>query len=114
MSINGNHYALNTSSGGMAPPQSSNHLVEKGLFGGRRRKSSSRVRGRTRGTRRHRKFIGEQRGGMAALMPETINATLRETVGVPSYVANTLQGASTGFRSPDPTQQPIGQPVQLK
>jgi len=84
------------------------------LFGGRRRKSSSRVRGSTRRTRRHRKFIGEQRGGMAALMPETINATLRETVGVPSYVANTLQGASTGFRSQDPTQQPIGQPVQLK
>ena len=114
MSINGNHYALNTSSGGMAPPQSSNHLVEKGLFGGRRRKSSSRVRGRTRGTRRHRKFIGEQRGGMAALMPETINATLRETVGVPSYVANTLQGASTAYRMPDPTQQPIGQPIQLQ
>jgi hypothetical protein len=122
MSINGNHYALNTS-GGMAPPQSSNHLVEKGQFGGRRRKYSSRgrvrgSRGRGRGrvhrSRRGRKFIGEQRGGMAALMPETINTALRETVGVPSYVANTLQGASSGFRSADPTLQPIGQPIQLQ
>ena len=112
MSINGNHYALNTS-GGMAPPQSSNHLVEKGMFGGRRRKSSSRVRGRTRGSRRHRKFIGEQHGGMAALMPETINTTLRMVAEAPSSVSSTLQGASTESRSPDPTNQPIGQPIQL-
>ena len=30
----GNHFALNTNT--LAPPQSSNHLVEKGMFGGRR------------------------------------------------------------------------------
>jgi hypothetical protein len=127
MSINGNHYALNTS-GGMAPPQSSNHLVEKGMFGGRRRKSSSRGRvrssrgrgrgrGRSRGSRsrsrRHRKFIGEQHGGMAALMPETINSALRAAAESPSSVTSTLQGASTAFRTSDPTQQPIGQPIQL-
>lgn len=111
MSINGNHYALNTS-GGLIPPQSSNHLVEKSMVGGRRRKSYSRCR--VRRSCRNRKFIGEQRGGMAELMPETINSAIRQTVGTPSYVANTLQGASTGFRSSDPTQQPIGQVIELQ
>jgi hypothetical protein len=97
--INGNHYAVNTDR--MVPPQNSNHLVEKGLFGGRRR-------------RRHRRFIGEQHGGTAAFLPETLNTTLRGAAETPALVANTLQGASTGFVTSAPTIQPIGLPVQLK
>lgn len=112
-SINGNHYAFN-SSNPMAPPQNSNHLVEKGMFGGRRKSSRVRDRGRGRGrSRKHRKFIGEQRGGMAQYMPEVVNPAIRGTLGIPSSLSNTLQGASTGYRSADPTIQPIGQQIQL-
>lgn len=106
-SINGNHYSLNTTT--MAPPQSSNHLVEKGLFGGR----SRRGRGRGRG-RRHRKFIGEQHGGMAEYLPETANTSLRGVVETPASIFNALQGASTAFVTSNPTVQPIAQPIELK
>lgn len=106
--INGNHYALNTDT--MVPPQSSNHLVEKGLFGGRRRRKLTAKERR----RRHRRFIGEQHGGTAEYLPETINTTVRGAVETPAMVANTLQGASTGFVTSNPTIQPIGAPVQLK
>lgn len=107
-SINGNHFALNTDR--MTPPQSSNHLVEKGMFGGRRKKSSNKGRR----SRRHRRFIGEQHGGMAQYLPETANTTLRGVTETPAMIANTLQGASTGFVSSNPTIQPIGEPIQLK
>lgn len=105
-SINGNHYSLNTNT--MAPPQSSNHLVEKGQYGGKRSRSAQKRR------RRHRRFIGEQHGGMAEYLPELGNTTLRIATGTPSSIVNTLQGASTAFVSRDPTIQPIGQQIQLK
>ena len=105
-SINGNHYPLNTNT--LAPPQSSNHLVEKGQYGGKRRRSAQKRR------RHHRRFIGEQHGGMAEYLPEVGNSALRIATGAPSNIVNTLQGASTAFVSRDPTVQPIGQPVQLK
>lgn len=104
-SINGNHYTHNTNT--VAPPQSSNHLVEKGMFGGRHKKSSNKGR-------RHRRFIGEQHGGMAEFLPDTVNTTLRGFTETPAMVANTLQGASTGFVTSNPTVQPIGVPIQLK
>ena len=105
-SINGNHYSLNTTT--MAPPQSSNHLVEKGMFGGGRSR-----RGRGRG-RRHRKFIGEQHGGMAEYLPETANTSLRGITETPASITNALQGDSSAFVTSNPTVQPIAQPIQLK
>lgn len=105
-SINGNHYPLNTAT--MSPPQSSNHLVEKGMFGG-----SGRSRRRGRG-RRHRKYIGEQHGGMAEYLPEAANASLRGFAETPASIVNALQGDSTAFVTSNPTVQPIAQPVQLK
>jgi hypothetical protein len=107
-SINGNHYSLNTAT--MAPPQSSNHLVEKGMFGGGR---SRRGRGRGRG-RRHHKFIGEQHGGMAEYLPETANTSLRGITETPASIVTALQGDSTAHVTSNPTVQPIAQPVQLK
>lgn len=104
-SINGNHYSLNTAT--MTHPQSSNHLVEKGLFGGRSR------RGRGHG-RRHRKFIGEQHGGMAEYLPETANTSLRGITETPASITNALQGDPTAFVTSNPTVQPIAEPVQLK
>jgi hypothetical protein len=104
---NGNHYALNTSVS--ARPQSSNHLVEKGMFGGRRR---SRRHGRGRG-RGHRRFIGEQHGGMAEYLPQIVNAEVRGVAEVPASMFNSLQGASTAFKTSNPTIQPIGQPIQI-
>jgi hypothetical protein len=96
-SINGNHYAHNTATN--APPQSSNHLVEKGQYGGKRRR---------------RRFIGEQHGGTAAFLPEVANSSVRGMLEIPASVANSLQGASTAFKTSDPTVQPIGNPIQLK
>jgi hypothetical protein len=107
-SINGNHYSLNTTT--MAPPQSSNHLVEKGQFGGQTR---HRSRSRRHHHRRNRRFIGEQRGGMAEYLPEVANSSLRGLAEMPASAMNALQGASTAFRTSDPTIQPIGQAVQL-
>jgi hypothetical protein len=104
-SINGNHYPLSTAM--MSRPQSSNHLV---LSGGRTR---SRSRGRGRG-RRHRKFIGEQHGGMAEYLPETANTTLRGITETPASIVTALQGDSTAHVTSNPTVQPIAQPVQLK
>ena len=103
-SINGNHYSLNTTT--MAPPQSSNHLVEKGQFGGHTRRRRHRHH-------RHRRFIGEQHGGMAEYLPEVGNSGLRGLAEMPSSAMNALQGASTAFRTSDPTIQPIGQAIQL-
>jgi len=100
-SINGNHYSLNTAT--MAPPQSSNHLVERGQFGG----------GSKKRRRSHRRFIGEQNGGMAQYLPEVVNPGLRSVAEIPASTMNALQGASTAFRTSDPTIQPIGQAVQL-
>jgi hypothetical protein len=112
-SINGNHFSLNTAT--LAPPQSSNHLVEKGMFGGGRgrgrggKKHSSRRR-----VRRHRKYIGEQHGGMAEYLPETANTSLRGITEIPASIATALQGDPTAFVTSNPTVQPIAQPVQLK
>jgi hypothetical protein len=101
---NGNHYALNTTIS--APAQSSNHLVEKGMFGGRRSKGSKRGR-------KHRRFIGEQHGGMAQYLPEIANSEIRGIAEVPSGMVNSLQGASTAFKTSNPTVQPIGEPLRL-
>ena len=101
---NGNHYALNTAIS--APAQSSNHLVEKGMFGGRRSKGSKRGR-------KHRRFIGEQHGGMAQYLPEIANSEIRGIAEVPSGMVNSLQGASTAFKTSNPTVQPIGEPLRL-
>jgi len=106
-SINGNHYPVNTVT--LAPPQSSNHLVEKGQYGGKHGHSSKKAR-----RRRHHRFLGEQHGGMAEYLPEVANISLRNAVQTPASITNALQGASTAFVSSDPTIQPIGQPVQLK
>jgi hypothetical protein len=105
---NGNHYALNTSVS--ARPQSSNHLVEKGMFGGGGRRSRRHGRGRGRG---HRRFIGEQHGGMAEYLPQIVNAEVRGVAEVPSNMFNSLQGASTAFKTSNPTIQPIGQAIQI-
>ena len=75
----------------MAPPQSSNHLVEKGQYGGKRSRSAQKRR------RRHRRFIGEQHGGMAEYLPELGNTTLRVATGTPSSIVNTLQGDAEAF-----------------
>jgi hypothetical protein len=104
--INGNHYSLNTAT--TAPPQSSNHLVERGQFGGTKKNGPGRGRGR-----RHRRYIGEQYGGMAEYLPEVANIGARSVGQIPSSTINALQGASTAFRSSDPTIQPIGQAIQL-
>ena len=85
----------------MAPPQSSNHLVEKGQYGGKRR-------------RHPRRYVGEQHGGAAEYLPESANTTVRGVLEIPASITNALQGASTAFKTSDPTIQPIGQPVQLK
>jgi hypothetical protein len=105
--INGNHYSLNTAT--MAPPQSSNHLVERGQFGGTKKNRKSR-RGRKI---RHRRFIGEQHGGMARFLPEIINNGVNSIAEMPASAMNSLQGASTAFKTSDTTIHPIGQPVQL-
>jgi hypothetical protein len=111
-SINGNHYPLNNTT--MSPPQSSNHLVEKGMFGGRSR-SRSRSRSRIHGRRgRGRRFIGEQSGGMAEYLPEPANSGLRGVMETPASIFNALQGDSTAFVTSNPTVQPISQPIQLK
>ena len=102
--INGNHYSLNTAT--MAPPQSSNHLVERGQVGGTKKHRKSRGR-------RHRRFIGEQHGGMAQYLPEVANTGARGIAEMPASAMNSLQGASTAFKTSDPTIQPIGQPIQL-
>jgi hypothetical protein len=107
-SINGNHYSLNTET--MAPAQSSNHLVEKAQqhIGGASRKKD------TRRSRRQRRFIGEQHGGVANYLPEVANTTARGLIETPANIVNSLQGASTAFVTSNPTIQPIAQPIQLK
>jgi hypothetical protein len=107
---NGNHYALNTAIS--APAQSSNHLVEKGMFGGRHSRRRHGHKGNKHG-RKHRRFIGEQHGGMAQYLPTIANAEVRGITEVPSGMVNALQGASTAFKTSNPTVQPIGQPLQL-
>ena len=102
--INGNHYSLNTAT--MAPPQSSNHLVERGQFGGTKKHRKGRGR-------RHRRFVGEQYGGMAQYLPEVMNAGVRDLAAMPASAMNAIQGASTAFRSPVATNQPIGKAVEL-
>jgi len=98
---NGNHFALNTTT--LAPPQSSNHLVEQGMVGGRKR-------GRGRG-RKHRRFIGEQHGGMIHLLPDTVKLEINNATQMPASAMNVIQGAATPVASADPTIQPIGQPL---
>ena len=108
----GNHFSLNTNT--LAPPQSSNHLVEKGILAGGRkrgsRKRGSRKRGRGRG-RKHRYFIGEQSGGMIHLLPETVKLEINNATQMPATAVNIIQGAATPAASPDPTIQPIGRPL---
>lgn len=116
-SINGNHYAFNTER--MPPPQNSNHLMFSGCGGSRRRSKNSKItakdrRRQRRHPRRHRRFIGEQHGGMAEYLPEAANSLVRGIAETPAMVANTLQGASTGFVTSSVTDQPIGDPVSLK
>ena len=101
-----NHYAPNTST--LAPPQSSNHLL-KGFLGGSKRSSSSHRRHRHC---RHRRFIGEQQGGMANFLPEIPNLHARGMAELPSAAINSLQGDSTAFKTSNPTIQPIGVPMQ--
>ena len=108
---NGNHYALNTAISARA--QSSNHLVEKGMFGGRRSRRRRDGRKGDKRARKHRHFIGEQHGGMADYLPEIANAEVRGITEIPSSMMNALQGSSTAFKTSDPTVQPIGQPIQL-
>ena len=105
-SIGGNHYALNTATN--APPQNSNHLVEKGQYGGKRARSGHKRR------KHHHRFIGEQHGGTAEYLPEVANTSVRGMLQIPASVVNSLQGASTAFKTSDPTVQPIGNPIQLK
>lgn len=101
----GNHFSLNTNT--LAPPQSSNHLVEKGILaGGRKRGSRRHGRGR-----KHRRFIGEQRGGMIHLLPETVKPEINNATQMPASAVNVIQGAATPVASADPTIQPIGQPL---
>ncbi len=107
---NGNHYALNTAISARA--QSSNHLVEKGMFGGRSSRRRQGRKGDKRG-RKHRHFIGEQHGGMADYLPELANAEVRGITEIPSSMMNAIQGSSTAFKTSNPTVQPIGQPLQL-
>jgi len=102
----GNHFSLNTNT--LAPPQSSNHLVEKGILAGGRKRGSSRKRGRGR---KHRHFIGEQSGGMIHLLPETVKPEINNAIQAPSTAVNIIQGAATPVASADPTIQPIGQPL---
>jgi hypothetical protein len=103
----GNHFSLNTNT--LAPPQSSNHLVEKGILaGGRKRGSRRHGRGRKH---RHRHFIGEQSGGMIHLLPETVKIDINNATQMPATAVNVIQGAATPAASPDPTNQPIGQPL---
>jgi hypothetical protein len=103
-SINGNHYPLNTTT--LNPPHNSNHDFEKLMFGGKKKHSQRRGR-------RHRKYIGEQHGGMAEYLPETANTSLRGITETPACIANALQGDPTAFVTSNPTVQPIAQPVQL-
>jgi hypothetical protein len=100
-SINGNHYALNTAT--MTPPQSSNHLVERGQFGGTKKYRKRRSR-----------LVREQRGGMqmAKYLPDAANTTLRSIAQIPTFAMNGLQGGSTVPSQADPTIQPIGQSHQ--
>lgn len=102
----GNHFSLNTNT--LAPPQSSNHLVEKGILAGGRKRGSSRKRGRGR---KHRRFIGEQTGGMIHLLPETVKLEINNATQMPASAVNVIQGAATPAASADPTIQPIGQPL---
>jgi hypothetical protein len=108
---NGNHYGLNTAISARA--QSSNHLVEKGMFGGRHSRRRRDGRKGDKRARKHRHFIGEQHGGMADYLPELANAEVRGITEIPSSMMNALQGSSTAFKTSDPTVQPIGQPIQL-
>lgn len=103
----GNHFSLNTNT--LAPPQSSNHLVEQGILSGGR-KRGSRKRGRGRG-RKHRHFIGEQSGGMIHLLPETVKLEINNATQMPATAVNVIQGAATPAASSDPTIQPIGRPL---
>ena len=102
----GNHFSLNTNT--LAPPQSSNHLVEKGILAGGRKRGSSRKRGRGR---KHRRFIGEQSGGMIRLLPETVKLEINNATQMPATAVNVIQGAATPVASADPTIQPIGRPL---
>ena len=86
---NGNHYALNTAISARA--QSSNHLVEKGMFGGRRSRRRRQGRKGDKRARKHRDFIGEQHGGMADYLPELANAEVRGITEIPSSMMNALQ-----------------------
>ena len=100
----GNHFSLNTNT--LAPPQSSNHLVEKGILAGGRKRGSSRKRGR-----KHRRFIGEQSGGMISLLPETVKLEINNATQMHATAVNIIQGAATPAASSDPTIQPIGRPL---
>jgi hypothetical protein len=50
---------------------------------------------------------------MAQYLPEVANTGARGIAEIPAGAMNALQGASTPFRTSDPTIQPIGNAVQL-
>jgi hypothetical protein len=104
----GNHFSLNTNT--LAPPQSSNHLVEKGILAGGGRSRRHGRKGNKRG-RKHRHFIGEQSGGMIRLLPETVKLEINNATQMPASAMNVIQGAATPVASADPTIQPIGRPL---
>ena len=117
-SINGNHYALNTST--QAPPQASNAIVER-----YNTQSAGRRRGRGRGSKgmksRRRKAAGKSRriasqngGGFMELLPELPKIAGNSVLETPSSIVHGLQGPATAFVSSNPTSQPIGQPIALK
>jgi len=106
-----NHFAFNTSVSSI--PQNTNHLAEKGFLGGSRRRRRGHPRHRHRRSSKHRRYIGEQRGGYAEYLPEVANAGVRGVVEVPSNMMNSIQGAATAFKTSNPTVQPIGAPIQL-
>lgn len=105
---NGNHFLLNTNT--LADPQSSNHLVEQGILAGGGRSRRHGRKGNKRG-RKHRRFIGEQHGGMIHLLPDTVKLEINNATQMPASTMNVIQGASTAAASPDPTIQPIGRPL---
>jgi hypothetical protein len=90
--------------------------MEKGFLGGSRRhryRRGSARHSRHRRNSKHRRYIGEQRGGYAEYLPELANAGVRGAVEVPANMFNSIQGASTAFKTSNPVVQPIGQPIQL-
>ena len=120
-SINGNHYALNTST--QSPPQASNAIVERynTQSAGRRRRRGRGSKGTKSRSSRRRKAAGKSRriacqngGGFMEYVPELQKITGNSILETPASIVHGLQGSATAFVSSNPTSQPIGQPIALK